>query len=88
MPSVVTANVLRSGAVVYLAADGRWVPALSEAVIANDAGALKALEQIASDALARNDITAVYAMDVRVVDGCPQPVSVRETIRAAQAHTA
>ena len=85
MPSIVTANVLRSGAVVYLATGGRWVPSLSEAAIASDASALEALEQIASDALARNDVTAVYAMDVRVVDGRPNPMSVRETIRAAQA---
>ena len=85
MPSVVTANVLRSGSVVYLAPGGRWVTTLCDASIAIDAAALKALEQIASDALARNDVTAVYAMDIRIVDGRPQPVSVREVIRAAQA---
>ena len=87
MPSVVTANILRSGAVVYLATGGRWVAALSDAAIAQDATALKTLEQIATDALARNDVTAVYAMDVRVVDGRPTPLSVRETIRAALAHS-
>jgi Protein of unknown function (DUF2849) len=88
MPSVVTANVLRSGAVVYLATGGQWVASLSDAAIAGNASALKALEQIAADALARNDVTAVYAMDVRVVNGRATPLSVRETIRAALAHSA
>ena len=87
MPSVVTANDLRSGAVVYLAPGGRWERELADAAIAADAAALKGLEESAATAVARNEVTAVYAMDVRIADGMPEPVSVREKIRAAHAPT-
>lgn len=83
MPSVVTANTLRTGAVVYLAGDGRWVPDLGGATIAADAAALSALEALAVAAVERAEVTAVYAFDVRLVDGRPHPISVREQIRAA-----
>jgi hypothetical protein len=87
MPSVVTANHLRSGAVVYLAGDGSWVGELAGAVVADSATELKALEALALAAIERNEVTAVYAFDVRVVDGRPTPASVRERIRAARAPT-
>jgi sulfite reductase (NADPH) hemoprotein beta-component len=87
MLSVVTANDLRSGAVIYLAPGGRWERELADAAIAQDAAGLKGLETIAADAVARNEVTAVYAMTVRVVEGRPEPVSVREKIRAAHAPT-
>ena len=87
MSRVVTANHLRSGAVVYLAGDGRWVPALQDAVVAADAVQLGTLEQQALAAVARSEVTAVYAFDVLLVDGRPSPISVRERIRAAHAPT-
>ncbi len=87
MPSVVTANNLRSGAVVYLGASGRWVAALEDAQVAADKEALHTLEVEANAAVARTEVTAVYAMDVRLVDGSIEPVSVRESIRAAHAPT-
>ena len=85
MPSVVTANVLRSGAVVYLADDGQWVEQLAEATVAADAEGLKRLEAVALVAVEKTEVTAVYAMDVAVAQGRPEPVSVREAIRAARA---
>ena len=87
MPSVVTANDLRSGAVVYLTAGGRWVESLQEASVAEHAEALKTLEALALAAVERMEVTAVYAFDVRLVDGRPEPISVRERIRAAHAPT-
>jgi hypothetical protein len=84
MPSVVTANHLRSGAVVYLSRDGRWVEALDCADAVETPSELKALEALANAAVERNDVTAVYAFDVRLDDGRPAPVSVRERIRAAR----
>ncbi len=87
MPSVVTANVLRSGAVVYLTRDGQWVEALHGAAVAADTDALKCLETLALAAVERTEVTAVYAMDVRVVTGRPEPISVRERIRAAHQPT-
>ena len=85
MPSVVTANDLRSGAVVYLATDGRWVERLADAAVAADGEALKRFEALALAAVEETAVTAVYAFDVALVDGWPLPVSVRERIRAARA---
>lgn len=82
MPSVVTANHLHSGAVVYLARDARWVSRLEDAAAAADDEALQALQAEAMAAVARNIVTAVYALPVRLVGGRPEPVSVRERIRA------
>jgi len=87
MSSVVTANVLRTGAVVYLTADARWSEQLADAAIAVDAEALKQLEADATAAVLHNEVTAVYAFDVRVVGGRPEPKSVREKIRADRAPT-
>ena len=47
MPSVVTANVLRTGAIVYLKDDGTWVGKLAEAAVAADAEARTVLEKLA-----------------------------------------
>lgn len=82
MPSVVTANDLRSGAVVYLAADGQWRPRLDAAHVAQSAADRKQQEEAALASVLRNEVTAVYAMDVRLADERPEPVSVRERIRA------
>ena len=86
MLRIVTANTLRSGAVVYLADDGRWVETLAAAAVAVDGSALQRLERLATAAVESNEVTAVYAMDVVLGDlgGAPRPVSVREVIRAAR----
>jgi hypothetical protein len=82
MPSVVTANQLRSGAVVYLTRDGRWVDTLAQASTAASAADLEHFEALALAAVERNEVTAVYAFDVALVAGRPQPISVRERIRS------
>lgn len=87
MPSVVTANVLRTGAVVYLKADGTWVEKLADADVADGKEAMTAFENLSLAAIERSEVTAVYAFDVAIVDGRPAPVSVRERIRAARAPT-
>lgn len=87
MPSVVTANDLRSGAVVYLAPDGRWTDELAQAAVAEDAATLKRCEEQALAAVVATTVTAVYAFDVNLVGGRPEPASVRERIRAARAPT-
>lgn len=87
MPSVVTANELRSGLVVYLGPQGRWVRDLADASIAVSAIDLERFEAEALAAVAATEVTAVYAMPVRVSDGRAEPVSVRERIRAQHAPT-
>jgi Protein of unknown function (DUF2849) len=83
MPSVITANRLRSGDVVYLARNGAWVRTLDDAVVIDSADVLSTCTSHATAAVARNEVVSVYEMDVRLVDGKPVPVSVRENIRAA-----
>jgi hypothetical protein len=87
MPSVVTANVLRTGAVTYLKDDGTWVEKLADATPAADDEARARLETLALAAVKRSEVTAVYAFDVVIIDGRPTPTSVREQIRAAGAPT-
>lgn len=86
-PTVVTANDLRTGSVVYLGARGRWTDDLARARVAASAEALDELERAAHAALRRDEVVSVYAMDVSVRDGVPRPNSVREAIRAAHAPT-
>jgi hypothetical protein len=83
MPDIVTANDLQTGTVVYLGAGGRWVARLGDAEVARDATAKSELEQIAAQSAARQEVTAVYTMPVAVDTGRPEPVSMRERIRAA-----
>ena len=85
MPSVVTANDLRTGAVVYLASEDVWVDSVDDAAVATTPEELKALEASALAAVEQNKVTAVYAFDVAIVNGRTQPQSVRERIRAAHA---
>lgn len=87
MPSVVTANTLRSGAVVYLGSESRWVESLTQAITADSDEARAELETIASGSVAANQVVGPYLMDVAVVAGVPAPVSVRETIRAQRGPT-
>ncbi len=86
-PRVVTANLLRTGDVVYLADGGRWVRQLADAAVAATPDDLGRLEQWALASVTRSEVVSVYAFDVALVDGHPSPVSVRERIRAAHAPT-
>lgn len=89
MPKVLSANLLRTGEVVYLAGDGRWVPDLSNARTFQDKKdeVFTELEAMALASVKRNDVISVYVLDVRTGDGTVQPVSVREAIRAAHSPT-
>lgn len=87
MPSVVTANLLASGDVVYLGSADRWVSDIAAAEVATDKASLAKLEDAAQRAVTAREVTAVYAMDVAIVDGRPAPLSVREKIRAAHGPT-
>ena len=87
MPSVVTANRLTDGIVVYLAADGEWTEEIANARVADDEAETKALETIAENAVREREVIGVYPMPVALVDGAVDPLSVRERIRAAHRTT-
>ncbi len=87
MPKVMTANRLLDGAVVYLAAEDAWVTDLAQARLADTEEAENLLEAASKRAVHRQHIVGAYAMEVSLVDGRPQPRSVRELIRAARRPT-
>jgi hypothetical protein len=87
MPSVVTANRLTDGIVVYLAKDGGWTEEIARARLAETEDEVKALEALAAKDVAARKVVAVYPMDVAVRDGAVDPLSVRERIRAAHRTT-
>jgi hypothetical protein len=87
MPTVVTANDLRSGSVVYLHHSEGWVSQLERAAIADDPEAMEQMKRLALSDMQGCKVTAVYAFDVHVIDGHPYPISVRERLRAAHAAT-
>jgi hypothetical protein len=84
---VVTANRLTDGIVVYLAPDGSWVEDIARARIASNENETKALEDVAAKNVKARKVVAVYPMEVALVDGAVDPLSVREKIRASHRTT-
>ena len=87
MPSVITANRLTDGIVVYLASDGEWTEQIAEARLADTDEEIKALEAEAEKAVQGRLVISVYPMPVALNDGAVDPLSVRERIRAAHRTT-
>lgn len=87
MPSIITANLLRTGDVVYLGPNNEWVRDIADAIIADGKEKTAELEAIAVKDIARQLVVEVYPMDVELVDGKPKARSVREVIRAAHGPT-
>ncbi len=87
MPSVVTANRLLDGIVVYLAADGSWTEDIAHARLAKTEEETKALEAEAAQAVKERKVVAVYPMDVAIDSDGVHTLSVRERIRAAHRTT-
>ena len=87
MPSVVTANRLVDGIVVYLAPGGSWTEDLTRARIASTEEETKVLEEEAAKDVKARKVVAVYPMEVAVTDGAIDPLSVREKIRASHRTT-
>jgi hypothetical protein len=87
VPNVLTANRLTDGIVVYLAPDGSWVEDIARARIASTENETKALEDVAAKDVKARKVVAVYPMEVALVDGAVDPLSVREKIRASHRTT-
>ncbi|MDJ0512487.1 MAG: DUF2849 domain-containing protein [Methyloceanibacter sp.] len=88
MPSVVTANRLNDGIVVYLAPDGTWTEDIVAAARAESEDEVKALEATAAEAVRERLVISVYPMPIEVKeDGAVDPISVRERIRASHRTT-
>jgi hypothetical protein len=87
VPSVVTANRLTDGIVVYLAPDGSWTEQIANARVADTEEEVRGLEAEADEAVRQRKVVAAYAMDVALNDGAIDPLSVRERIRASHRTT-
>jgi sulfite reductase (NADPH) hemoprotein beta-component len=81
MPQIATANRLIDGEVVFLGTHG-WVERIESARVARSEGEIKALEALARQSEAVNEVVGSYLLDV--VDGGrgPWPVRFREQLRA------
>jgi hypothetical protein len=78
-PSVLTANALLEGDVVYLTEKDGWTRALSDAAVLTDEADAQ-LRVI--DATARADeVVGVYLAEVKITDDGPQPTHFREDFR-------
>jgi len=78
-PKVVTANRLREGDVVYLAADDRWTPHHHEAeLIEDEAHAQMRLLHASSQRL---EVVGAYLADAKAGANGPEPTHFREAFR-------
>jgi sulfite reductase (NADPH) hemoprotein beta-component len=80
--SVLTANALRGGDVVYLRADGRWSIWLAESAVAHDKDAEARLLAEGERGVAALEVVGPYLMKVEAADGAIRPLGQREIIRA------
>ena len=81
MPTVITANRLADGAVVFLGRGMRWVVSLQEAAVLEPEEGDRALSQAREDE-ARQIVVEPYAIDVSESDGQIVAKALREAIRA------
>ena len=81
-PSILTANRLGDGVVVFLDFEGAWSEALAEAVVAHSPDEVRALEDRGAYDAARNLVVEPYLVDVRENGGRLTPIRYRERVRA------
>lgn len=79
-PTVVTANRLADGVVVWLTADGRWSETLAQAAVSTSADEVGRLLDLAHGD--ENTAVGAYPAPVRsAADGSVEPANLRERIR-------
>lgn len=81
--SVLTANRLSDGAVVFLDHEGTWVENIMSAAIAGSPDEARWLEARGAYDTARNVVVDAYLVEVRETDGRPVPLRFRERVRVA-----
>jgi hypothetical protein len=79
--SVLTANRLHDGLVVFLAADGAWVESIAGAAVAGTPEEAQALQAQGTRASAHNLVVDPYLAEVREIGGRLRPVRQRERVR-------
>lgn len=81
--SILSANRLSDGTVVFLDFEGAWSELLDEAVVAHTPDEVRALEDRGAYDAARNLVVEPYLVEVREEGGRIVPVRQRERVRAA-----
>ena len=81
--SVLTANRLDDGIVVFLDFEGAWSETLAEAVIARSPDEVRALQDRGTYDAARNLVVEPYLVEVRETAGSLLPIRYRERVRVA-----
>ncbi|KAA8389540.1 DUF2849 domain-containing protein [Acetobacter tropicalis] len=79
--SVITANRLLDGRIVWLAADGQWSPHIRNAHVYSNVEIEDALKKQTASAQ-DNELVGVYGVQVSLSPTGPVPVTSRECIRA------
>jgi hypothetical protein len=79
--SVLTANRLTDGTVVFLAADGQWVETIEGAAIARSADEVRALQDQGARDAARNLVVEPYLAAIAGTGARPLPARMRERVR-------
>lgn len=80
--SVLTANRLGDGTIVYLDFEGAWNENIAEAAVANSPDEVRALEDRGAYDSARNLVVEPYLIEIREVAGRIEPTRYRERVRA------
>ena len=80
--SILTANRLGDGGVVFLDFEGAWNENIAEAVVARSPDEMRALEDRGAHDAARNLIVEPYLVEVREIGGRIEPIRYRERVRA------
>jgi hypothetical protein len=77
---IATANRLIDGAVVFLGAHG-WVERIERATVARSDCEIKALEALARQSEAVNEVVGAYLVEVALGEAGPAPTRLRERLR-------
>ena len=79
---MIIANRLRDGAVVFLAPNEAWDPAIDAGTVVDDAAEAARLLEVAKRHEAGCQVIDPQLIDVEVRDGKLRPTAIREAIRA------
>ena len=80
LPSILIANDLLDGDVVFRTTDG-WTRDPREAKVVNDEAGADALEAAAKASTARQEVVDAYLIDVEIKGGVPVPRQIRERFK-------
>ena len=82
MPQMIIANRLRDGAIVFLAPNEAWEPAIGAGTLIDDEAEATRLLAVAKRHEGECRVIDPQLIEVEIRDGSPRPTAIREAIRA------